>query len=94
MRELIKVIEDAAIMTPGRTIKSEHLRFDEPLPQEFFDFIPDPHEGFDINKFCGDIRRTLMEKALEKSGGNKSIAAKMLNISPQAVHQYFRGKGK
>jgi predicted transcriptional regulator len=34
-----------------------------------------------------------MERALEKSGGNKSIAAKMLNISPQAVHQYFRDRG-
>lgn len=93
VRELLKVIEDSAIMTSGRTIKSEHLRFDELLPQEYFDFIPDPYEGFDINQFCGDIRRTLMERALEKSGGNKSIAAKMLNISPQAVHQYFRDRG-
>lgn len=92
VRELIKVIEDSAIMTPGRIIKSTDLQFDEPILQDYFDFIPDPHEGFDINEFCGEIRRKLIEKALKNTNGNKSAAAKLLGISPQAVHQYFKDK--
>ncbi|MCP5108707.1 MAG: AAA domain-containing protein, partial [bacterium] len=83
VRELIKVIEDSAIMTAGRTIKPEDLRFDEPILQDYVDFIPEPYEGFDINEFCGDIRRKLIEKALEKTNGNKSAAAKLLGVSPQ-----------
>jgi transcriptional regulator with PAS, ATPase and Fis domain len=79
-------------MTPGKIIKSEHLQFDEPILQDYFDFIPDPNEGFDINEFCGEIRHKLMEKALEKTSGNKSAAAKLLGVSPQAVHQYFKDK--
>jgi transcriptional regulator with AAA-type ATPase domain len=92
VRELIKVIEDSAIMTPGRVIKPGDLQFDETILTDYFDFIPDPYEGFDINEFCGEIRHKLMEKALEKTDGNKSAAAKLLGISPQAVHQYFKEK--
>ena len=79
-------------MTAGRIIKPADLQFDEPILQDYFDFIPDPYEGFDINEFCGEIRRKLIEKALEKTNGNKSAAAKLLGVSPQAVHQYFKDK--
>ena len=79
-------------MTQSEVIRSENITFDEPLVQNYLDAIPEPFEGFDINKFCGDIRSKLMEKAKEKTGGNKSAAAKLLGISPQAVHQYFKEK--
>jgi transcriptional regulator with GAF, ATPase, and Fis domain len=92
VRELIKVIEDSAIMTLGRLIKPVNLQFDEPILQEYRGFIPDPYEGFDINEFCGEIRRRLIERALEKTYGNRSAAARLLGISSQAVHQFLRYK--
>jgi DNA-binding NtrC family response regulator len=36
------------------------------------------------------IRHALFEKALKQSGGNRSEAARLLGITPQAVHKFLK----
>jgi predicted transcriptional regulator len=45
-----------------------------------------------LKKYLEDIRGRLLERALEISGGNKTKAAALLNLTPQAVSQSLRKK--
>ncbi len=92
VRELIKVVQDSAMMVRGKIIRPDDLQFDEVLVSRDGPELPQPHEDFDINAYCGEVRRQLMETALEMAGGNKSAAARLLGVTPQAVYQYFRNR--
>jgi DNA-binding NtrC family response regulator len=39
-----------------------------------------PDEGFDFDRIVGSIERTILEQALQKTGGNKKQAADMLRL--------------
>ena len=41
----------------------------------------DPGGDFNLTSFMGDVERTLVLKALEKAGGNRSRAAEILGIN-------------
>ena len=90
IRELFKVIEDSAITTGGRVIRARDLSFDQPLGGSVLPLLPTPHAGFDINNFCAEVRQELMEQALKLTDGNKAAAGRLLGITSQAVHQYFK----
>jgi len=90
IRELFKVIEDSAITTVGRVIKARDLSFEHPIGRSFVPFLPTPHVGFEINSFCAEVRQELMEQALKLTDGNKAAAGRILGITSQAVHQYFK----
>ena len=51
---------------------------------------PDLYEGFSIEDYLSEIRRNIFDKALEDVGGNQSKAARLLGVTPQAVHKYIR----
>ena len=90
IRELFKVIEDSAITTSGRVIRARDLNFDQPVGGSVLPLLPTPHAGFDINSFCAEVRQELMEQALKLTDGNKAAAGRLLGITSQAVHQYFK----
>ena len=48
------------------------------------------HDGFSLEGYLGDVRKKLIREALEKSEGNQSEAARLLGISPQAVHKFLK----
>jgi len=89
VRELQNVIErsvrlcrndvlgaDDLLITPGRSRK-------DPLSG-----LPVPHEGFSLDGFLSQARKQLMLRALELAGGNQSQAARLLGVTPQAVHKF------
>jgi len=90
IRELFKVIEDSAITTVGRVIRARDLSFDQPIGGSVLPLLPTPHDGFDINSFCAEVRQELMKQALKLTDGNKAAAGRLLGITSQAVHQYFK----
>lgn len=90
VRELAKVVEGAAITTADRVIKAADLSIEQPLTGAVSTLVPTPHDGFDLNAFCSEVRTELMEKALEIADGNKAAAGRLLGITTQAVHQYFK----
>ncbi len=51
---------------------------------------PTPHEGFRIDAFLDEARRRLFDQALGMANGSQSAAARLLGVSPQAVHRYMR----
>ncbi len=82
VRELENVIERIALLTEKEEITPAEL------PNEIAGYadetkeIPElTAEGVDIDKIIGDIEKRYLFKALEKSGGVKKEAAKLLNLS-------------
>ena len=54
--------------------------------------LPEPEEGFEINAFLDDVKGHLVQRALEKSGGNQARAARLLGWTPQAMNQFLKRK--
>lgn len=93
VRELENVIERIAILTE----KEEITPVD--LPPEITEYsgeikaLPDfADAGIDIDQIIGDIEKKYLLKALEKSGGVKTEAARLLNLSFRSfrhrLHKY------
>jgi transcriptional regulator with PAS, ATPase and Fis domain len=56
--------------------------------------IPEPYDGFKMKDYIVDIRRKLVKRALEKTGNNQTAAARLLNITPQAVSDYLKNQNQ
>lgn len=52
--------------------------------------LPEFTEDFALDIFMSELRNRILRKALEEARGNQSEAARLLKISPQAVHQYLK----
>ncbi len=84
VRELENVVERAMVLAEGEvltadTLPPEILEGREPGPA---DFLP---EGLSIKKNAKAMERRLIALALEKTGGNKTRAAELLEISLPAL---------
>lgn len=94
VRELIAAVQRAAMMTRTGRISSEDLRLGEAAWQADMgeSAFPEPHEGFSLRDYLQNARQTLIQKAITQSNGNYTAAARLLGISPQAVHKHARGE--
>ena len=85
VRELENVIERAMVMAGGRTIELEDL---PPALQEVqaqtSPLLPDDG-ALSIKEASRRLERELIRRALEKTGGNRTQAAKLLEISHPAL---------
>jgi transcriptional regulator with AAA-type ATPase domain len=93
VRELEGVVIRSAQLCSGKVIEPENLLFDEVLTTSGLDALPEPQEGFVLNDFLSNVRGRLIEKAMKRSDGNRTKAAGLLGITPQAVSQYLRSRG-
>ena len=83
VRELENVIERAMVMAGGRTIELEDL---PPALQEAQTSPLLPDDGaLSIKEASRRLERELIRRALEKTGGNRTQAAKLLEISHPAL---------
>jgi transcriptional regulator with PAS, ATPase and Fis domain len=92
VRELEGVVVRSAQLCPGKVIEAEDLLFDEVLTSSGLDALPEPQEGFVLNDFLSTVRGRIIEKAMKRSDGNRTKAARLLGITPQAVSQYLRSR--
>jgi transcriptional regulator with AAA-type ATPase domain len=91
VRELISAVETAAMLTRSTTIQPEDLQFQNVLvPGSPVSADIQPYEGFSLKAYMNGVRRELIHKALKATGGNGSKAAKLLAITPQAVHKFLK----
>jgi DNA-binding NtrC family response regulator len=93
VRELRHVIERICIMHDGDTLEASYLpkeltdESEQGPPRAFaFDF-PIPPEGIDLESTVDEFASHLIKKAVEMSGGNISLAAKLLKI-PRGTLRY------
>jgi len=83
IRELENAIERAVILCDSGVIQPEHLPIsvqrDEPSQPALNIDIPD--QGIDLET----LEKQLIKKALEKTGGNQTKAAKLLGLTRSAL---------
>ncbi len=93
VRELRNVLERAVILSGGEPIEREHIMISE----EGLDAGGNGLSALVGRKSLEEIERSLIELALEKTGGNKSKAAGLLGITRRTLYsrmeKYGLGKG-
>jgi len=97
VRQLENAIERAVALGGGRTqievadLPAEVQSASEaPLSQE----VSLPIDGLDLDAYVGSIERELIYRALEKSGGNKGQAAKLLGLKRTTLVEKVRRMGR
>jgi DNA-binding NtrC family response regulator len=98
VRELRLAVERAALLSQDREIRIDAMDIGGEAPQDLARSVstqlPDFGEGFSLESYLSDMRRKLILRALELSKGNQSEAARLLRITPQAVHQFLKFQNK
>jgi two-component system, NtrC family, response regulator PilR len=83
VRELENTIERMAILAPGNVILPEQVSDSLRTIQPAAELVPldIPDKGIDLEALLGSAEKALLQKALEKTGGVKTEAAKLLGLS-------------
>ncbi len=83
VRELENTIERMVILAPGDTIQREHIQETIKDVRPCAELVPSdiPEAGVDLETLLESAEKTLLKKALEKAGGVKTEAAKLLGLS-------------
>ncbi len=91
VRDLENVIERSVRLARNDVLEADDLLISEPVTYaDPLAALPEPHRGFSLEEYLASARKQLMLRALELSEGNHSEAARLLGISPQAVHKFFK----
>jgi len=91
IRDLENVLGRSALMAQEDVLRAEDLLIDEPRKKKDpLSYLPEPGDGFNLEEYLRSVRKQLMLKALEMAGGRQSGAARMLGVSPQAVHKFLQ----
>ena len=92
VRELRRVIQQSAMLAPGKLIHPSDLRFEAPLRTDPMSALPDPSDGFKINEFLDEIKLHMIKRAMELGGDVQARAARLLGITPQAINQFLKSR--
>jgi two-component system response regulator AtoC len=95
VRELENVIERAMVLTDGRRVRLEDLpetvRNPGARPETPAELLSD--DDLSIKRHTANLERRLIARALELTGGNRTRAAEMLEISYRALLYKIRDYG-
>jgi two-component system response regulator AtoC len=80
VRELENVIERAVLLSKGKWITPSDLP-PAMTSEGFFSYSNEAEDNLSIKKSTKQLERSLIIKALEITGGNRSKASKILEIS-------------
>jgi DNA-binding NtrC family response regulator len=84
VRQLENAVERAVAFTAGRSqIDVGDLPNEVQLAQETVvaaSAVSLPEDGMDLGAFVTNIERELIQRSLERTGGNKGQAARLLNL--------------
>ncbi len=98
VRELENLIERLVILKGGNQIKSSDLpaKFLKMAPQSvesYKNIIALPSDGVDLKQLLSDIEDSLINQALELTGGNKNQASKLLSMNRTTLIEKMKKKG-
>jgi len=85
VRELENTIERAVVLTDGERIEIDHLPFEIQNFQNEVPMVPMAEEEYSIKKASRMLEMGLIRKALRKTKGNHTKAARLLEISHRAL---------
>ena len=91
VRDLENVIERSIWLCRRDVLEADDLIITEPVTfADPLEALPKPYEGFSLEEFLGSARKQMLLRALEATNGNQSQAARLLGITPQAVHKFLQ----
>jgi DNA-binding NtrC family response regulator len=91
VRDLENVIERSVRLARQEVLDADDLMISEPVTYaDPLAMLPDPKVGFSLDEYLTSTRKQLIFRALETARGNQSEAARLLGITPQAVHKFLR----
>jgi two-component system response regulator PilR (NtrC family) len=98
VRELENLIERLVILKGGNQIRVSDLpaKFIKTAPQSidsYKNIISLPDEGVDLKQLLSDIEDSLINQALEITGGNKNQASKLLTMNRTTLIEKMKKKG-
>jgi len=91
IRDLANVLERSVLLAPNDVLEPEDLLIkSSPRKKDFFASLPDPVDGFSLEKYLSSVRKQLILRALDIAAGNQSEASRLLGLTPQAVHKFLK----
>jgi transcriptional regulator with PAS, ATPase and Fis domain len=91
VRDLENVIERSVRLARQDILDTDDLIISEPIASpDPLASLPEPQDGFSLEEYLTSARKQLILRALETARGNQSEAARLLGITPQAVHKFVR----
>jgi len=91
IRDLSNAIERSARLTRSAVVDADDLILSEPVGHaDPLATLPEPVDGFSLEEFLSSARKQLVMRALEIGRGNQSEAARLLGVTPQAVHKFVQ----
>ncbi len=100
VRELENIIERLVILSNGKTIKKEDLPIQiiEKVGAQISTTLPTgemeiPEEGLSLSEAVSNLEKTLILKALERTGGIKNRAAKLLKMNRTTLIEKMKKLG-
>ncbi|HEX8433140.1 MAG TPA: helix-turn-helix domain-containing protein, partial [Longimicrobium sp.] len=91
VRELENVLERALVLSGGR-ITEEHLPSHVRSGKELFE-VRDDEGDLSVKRRLPALERTLIARALERCGGNRTRAAEVLDLSVRALSYKIQDYG-
>jgi two-component system response regulator PilR (NtrC family) len=98
VRELENLIERLVILKGGSLIKvndlpAKFLKANPTHVESYKSLINLPDEGVDLKQLLSDIEDSLINQALEITGGNKNQASKLLSMNRTTLIEKMKKKG-
>ena len=93
VRELENTVERALVLSDGPKIKVEDLPTNITNPIVALDSPDLPDDELSVKKHSAVLERRLIQQALERTGGNKTRAADLLELSSRALLYKIREYG-
>jgi DNA-binding NtrC family response regulator len=91
VRDLANVIERSVRLCRSNILEAEDLLISDPVMHaDPLSALPEPEIGFSLDGFLGSARKQLILRAIELARGNQSEAARLLGVTPQAVHKFLK----
>jgi transcriptional regulator with GAF, ATPase, and Fis domain len=95
IRELANTVERSVRLSRSQVLQPDDILLSEPVGQaDPLAALPDPYEGFVLEDYLSSARKQLMLRALDLTKGRQSEAARLLGITPQAVHKFLQSSKK
>jgi len=92
VRELRNVIRRAVLLCESPMIGAEHLCLGAGLTQETRQEEQGKDQG-SLEEILDNVEADVLKKALEKAGGNKSEAARLLNMNRKTFYRRWKKRG-
>ncbi len=95
VRELQNVIERAVVLCEDGVLSDDLIEFNVLKEDKGFDFehVVLPEDGINLKKVVLEFEKSLILKALKKTGGNQKKASVLLNLNPPTLNEKIKRFG-